>query len=726
MRLVLRKAPTVSARVLKHDQTPASGVRLQVGILKPVLVLPDDLSEQLGGKTDEQGRVRVQTFTPDDIISLKVTSPDLGDQTVFTPKLDDGELAMVLRPTGRLRGHVRTDSGQDVAGLVIQGDTLPTNPDLPNKIHGHFEATTDHDGRFEVSALAEGELRIGVIRSQTSSPLICRLRTYPLIEAGKVTDIEIDMTKGIRARGLVHERGTGLPIVGALVQLDSRPNVGFTITRTDAEGRYEVVLVPGRIRFRCIDAGPYLPSHRFGNLLAMAEEGVEKLDLPPVEVIRSIDARGFVLDQEKKPVVGARVEVIGIDGSQVRGKSNLRPGFETNERGEFILKGIAPDVPLELTAPFGETGTGAPARWLPSATRPITLVVSQENTMSLGGRVVDELGKPIPDADISVYTRYRTSANVDVRRTPSESGMWHLRTDADGRFQTPHRLLRHEDLSFSAQATGKQRGDADWFAPTTPSLFDLTLSPTRPPEQSHAQSRFVAAQQHFLQGDYSRAESEYAEAITEGIKRKVDDITLATWYLGLAGLRFSQGRYFSSGSLADEAVRIRKGLLGEGHPATAEARIALADVFGRDDRADQAEELYHKALASLEQAQGTEHPDYGRALASYGTFLEIQGRAAEAEPNLARGIAIVEKIRGKNSTHLITPLAYRALALKKLGRLNEAETSYRSSVALASKTIGLAHPTATAIIKQYAQFLRDTHREEAARALEEASRRPVR
>ena len=68
--------------------------------------------------------------------------------------------------------------------------------------------------------------------------------------------------------------------------------------------------------------------------------------------------------------------------------------------------------------------------------------------------------------------------------------------------------------------------------------------------------------------------------------------------------------------------------------ATALNNLAL--LLFAQDRPDEAEPLYRRAIAIEEKVLGPRHPDLARSLDNYAALLREEGRDAEARPLEAR------------------------------------------------------------------------------------------
>jgi tetratricopeptide (TPR) repeat protein len=97
-------------------------------------------------------------------------------------------------------------------------------------------------------------------------------------------------------------------------------------------------------------------------------------------------------------------------------------------------------------------------------------------------------------------------------------------------------------------------------------------------------------------------------------------------------------------------VQARAGDSGEGawpeHPDVAVLLYNLANVRTEQERYDEAEALYKRALAIREKALGPEHPDVAMLLSDWATSYEAQGRSEDAELLYVRALSIREKALG--------------------------------------------------------------------------------
>lgn len=268
---------------------------------------------------------------------------------------------------------------------------------------------------------------------------------------------------------------------------------------TDAKGEV-VVRVPGvTVAF-----------NQFGLAASNASHAMRYADwnnqTPPVRAIlpaeytfrleRGGTVGGIVRDEQGKPLAGVRVALWGNGAGaywngtptgKVREYSMLpripTNGVLTDAKGFWEFPNVPPDIAqlsLDVIRPDGAHSmfsTPSPNRYYNSweqteeislaALRATNAIITLKNGVSLRGIVVDETGKPVPNAVVS--ERSGSGWNALVQTTTN---------DAQGRFVFPHRTGRQYLLSAEAEGFAV----ASLTVSTSPEMPDarLVLSPARP------------------------------------------------------------------------------------------------------------------------------------------------------------------------------------------------------------------------------------------------------
>jgi hypothetical protein len=497
-------------RVIGPDGTPVAAAKIRVRHLGGRTFLTEEVRDRFAVTTALDGRANLAAFSPEDVRLVDIETKSFGTQIVKIDPAATGEQTLTLSAVGRLSGRIVVDPQEKAGGLTVRGATF----EVPNTLapRGSFMATTDSEGRFAVPALVPGPL---VLYPPTSPPHLFedQTRRKPVqIVAGKLAEVEIVMKRGVQVQGALRERGTQRPIVGATVTLRTAGSPPGVLVRTDRLGEFEGYVSRGQISISLADAGPYVLAKGSAIKLEETPEFIGGEIVGVIEVVQGVSLRGVVRDEQGRPAPAAAIACWSGESTLNHGPSQT---LKSNDRGEFVAEGLSLGVPFELTARLGEAATALPTVVTPGETKDLTLTVSPASTVSLGGRVVDEYGKPIAGASVVVRSRWKTSMGAKVTE-PSYAilGTTKIITDSEGRFQVPRKLLRHAQHQAEASFPGKYGRTSEYFAATTPSFFDLALDPVAPPNQVEIRADFDAGSEAENRGEYAEAEAKYESALS--------------------------------------------------------------------------------------------------------------------------------------------------------------------------------------------------------------------
>jgi CHAT domain-containing protein/Tfp pilus assembly protein PilF len=156
---------------------------------------------------------------------------------------------------------------------------------------------------------------------------------------------------------------------------------------------------------------------------------------------------------------------------------------------------------------------------------------------------------------------------------------------------------------------------------------------------------------------------------------------------------YQQGKYNEAISLAEKVLAIRKKVLGDNHPLTAQSLNNLAVLYQSQGRYSEAEPLYKQALAITKSQLGDNHPDTATNLNNLAEIYQSQGRYREAEPLYKQALAIYKKQLGDNHPDTATSLNNLAGLYQNQGRYTEAETLFKESLTIRKAQLGDNHIT---------------------------------
>lgn len=155
-----------------------------------------------------------------------------------------------------------------------------------------------------------------------------------------------------------------------------------------------------------------------------------------------------------------------------------------------------------------------------------------------------------------------------------------------------------------------------------------------------------AGRQSFTDGDFARAEQSFLAAIREATQLGADNVRLASSLSNLGQLKYKQKDLEQAEALFHRALAIRERVLGPEHFGLVQNINNLAALHYARNELDQAEPLFQRALAISQQHLGESHPDVAVTLNNLARLYFRRGDYVAAEPLLARLLAIKEQALG--------------------------------------------------------------------------------
>lgn len=318
---------------------------------------------------------------------------------------------LALDPAVTAVGVVVDEQGRPVAGVEVKAQVSAGGPFMTSDMFRSGGTTrTSSTGRFRITTLLPGMGHGLKLARRGYAPLKAEL---PPIEPGRAAaEQRFVLRKGRNAFGRVVDRGDQ-PVAGARVVLNPAPSgdrfammvrvwdtseeepLGAT---TDAGGRFEIPDVP---------AGTFELSARGAGYAPMTVPGLEvpagsgSTDLGTVILMPGVAVTGIVVDTGGRPVEGAEVFVSEATGDiMVRGRPDSSPAAVTGQDGFFRVEdrraGETVNVDVHRS---GFASAGAPGVVAPTE-EPVRIVLKPSSTLE--GRTVDEDGKPVAGARVSV------------------------------------------------------------------------------------------------------------------------------------------------------------------------------------------------------------------------------------------------------------------------------------------------------------------------------------
>ncbi|HSN91407.1 MAG TPA: carboxypeptidase regulatory-like domain-containing protein [Anaeromyxobacteraceae bacterium] len=333
------------------------------------------------------------------------------------------EVELVLGPGVRYAGSTEDEEGAPIPGATVAA---------VHRLQGRFFVThSDGGGRFQIGPLPQGEYFI--VSSSAGR--------VPDVDSSPSGDMALVLRPARRVEGTVVLDGK--PVAGAEVRTEVRCSP--VSTRTGADGRF----VLGRLR----------PEKTAIAAFSGSAGGYATADLVRSDVTDlSIELRaggtlvGEVRDEAGVPVAGAR--------AALEPETRVRTEATTDAEGRFEVMGLPPgrySVWLEPGQEFVKPGhrfvqvdRGEVARARFSLLR----------AAKLSGTVLDDVGRPIADAEIEGR---RSRERAPLAGNWDAHGFVRARSDRLGRFAVGH--AAPGGFALSVKAPGFLPGEVDASAP---------------------------------------------------------------------------------------------------------------------------------------------------------------------------------------------------------------------------------------------------------------------
>ena len=453
--------------VVDTDKQPIRGAKIEPRVLTAFAAsVPDELAELIANETvtDENGYAVMTALHPEVIRTVIVSAPGFGRQQ-FGVKAVDGRIrAIMLRPTGSVKGRL---TGEPAA---IRKRTVAINiiDELnPSPYIGHTIVTTDDHGRFSATEIPSGRLFVNLVQDLTS-PWYAASDPNLSLAAGETKELEIPLKRAIPVRGTVEDELDHRPLAGMAVCIYAADTPSV---KTDADGRYAGFARPGAYLSIGMETLPRGQVHhdRVGVSVKIPGDA-ESFELPPIRLRPTRAVSGTVVDPAGRPVAGAQVAPTTLSGNPVD-----QLGVLTDAEGRFRLEGVPRSEPVHVMAI--RRGGVAPAVEVPAdSAEPVRLTLDAEKAVAMAGRVIDANGRPVAGARVHIELTWEQGPDFDNRHDPALPGAdGELTTDAEGNFRTPKALEPAGMYAAFVEAGDAGYGRSLWLRASAESFGDIPL-----------------------------------------------------------------------------------------------------------------------------------------------------------------------------------------------------------------------------------------------------------
>ena len=181
------------------------------------------------------------------------------------------------------------------------------------------------------------------------------------------------------------------------------------------------------------------------------------------------------------------------------------------------------------------------------------------------------------------------------------------------------------------------------------------------------------------------------------------------------------GKYAEAQSYFEQALVIRRRVLGGAHPDTASALHCLGALFGDMNKPDEAQNCLEQALLIREQVAEPDFLEIAESLSVLGNVLLAAGKLPRAQPCLERALALYKQHLGAD--HAQTAISYGQLGAlyQAKGDLSAARFYARQAQAIRERLFDTDFPrTATSLVNLGVLFQDMGNLADAAPMLQEA------
>ena len=175
----------------------------------------------------------------------------------------------------------------------------------------------------------------------------------------------------------------------------------------------------------------------------------------------------------------------------------------------------------------------------------------------------------------------------------------------------------------------------------------------------------------------------------------------------LARELIAQGKYGEAEPLFREALKVRRGTLGNRHPNTLKSMNNLATLLYAKKDLAAAEPLLYEALYVHLETLGNRHPTTLTSITNLGSLLKAKGNLVAAEQLLRRALKVKRETLSDRHPSTLTSIHSLGRLLKASGRLRAAEPLLREVLEVRRETLGSRHPHTLASVNHLGSLLKD-------------------
>jgi tetratricopeptide (TPR) repeat protein len=186
----------------------------------------------------------------------------------------------------------------------------------------------------------------------------------------------------------------------------------------------------------------------------------------------------------------------------------------------------------------------------------------------------------------------------------------------------------------------------------------------------------------------------------------------------LAEIYRKQGRWKEAEELEIEVLETSKRVLGHEHPSTIVSMANLASAFWNQGRWKEAERLETQVLEISKRVLGTDHPATLTSMANLASTIWNQGQWREAEELEVQVLETSKRVLGAEHPDTLISMANLASTFYSQNRLTEAEELGVQVLEMGKRVLGAEHPDTLISMANLASTVWNQNRFKEAEELE--------
>ncbi len=193
-------------------------------------------------------------------------------------------------------------------------------------------------------------------------------------------------------------------------------------------------------------------------------------------------------------------------------------------------------------------------------------------------------------------------------------------------------------------------------------------------------------------------------------EEKAKQLKLARQISARAVRLMRAGKRREAVSYAQQAARIRCGILGQENSESAHSLFLLAQAYQANGDYDKAEKVYLRILQIAKKIFGEKHENYATTLNDLGSLYRATGQFAKAATLLEKACEILRQLRGQDNANYATYLGNLAGAYNDMGELGKAGSLYAQAHDICRRSLGREHTAYARSVNNLARFYKSAGR----------------